>query len=142
MSRKSQDGEALKKNELAFAILLARGVSVAEASKKVGVALSTAYRWSKRRDLREVVEDVRQEVLRTASNRLVGICVKAIDRLGRLLDSDSEQIQLSAARAVLDSTVKVRELAGLESEVERIHEILAAIRDHNKNSGLSHALSI
>jgi hypothetical protein len=51
----------------------------------------------------------RSPALHAASNRITSLATKAVDTLGRLLDSESEQIQLSAARAVLDGTVKMHE---------------------------------
>ena len=135
MTRKKHSESASAKNELIFAVELAKGSSVAQAARKVGVAKATGYRWSKKPEVCQAVEDFRRSVLQMACNRMINITGKAVETLGQLLDSKSEPIRLSAARAVLDGTVKVRELAGLEREIEQIHEIVATIRLHNKQRG-------
>jgi len=66
--------------------------------------------------------------LQVASHRLTNIVGKAVDTLERLLDSDNENVQLSAARTVIDGTVKMRQLAELEQELEQIRSIVANLR--------------
>lgn len=66
--------------------------------------------------------------MQVASHRLTNIVGKAVDTLERLLDSDNENVQLSAARTVIDGTVKMRQLAELEQELEQIRSIVANLR--------------
>jgi len=139
MTRKKPSEAASEKNQLAFAIELARGSSIAQAAKKVRIAESTGYRWSKKRLVCQAIEDFRKSVLQVACNQMINIVGRAVETLGKLLDSDSEQIRLSAARAVLDGTVKMRELAELEREIDQIREFMVSIRVHNKQRGSNHA---
>jgi hypothetical protein len=139
MTRKKRPEATSEKNELAFAIRLAKGSSIAEAAKEVRVAESTGYRWAKKPVVRQAVEDFRRSVLQTACNKMISITCKAVETLGQLLDSDNEQIRLSTARAVLDGSVKLRELSQLEAEIERIHEIMATTRVRNNRGGRNNA---
>jgi len=139
MTRKKTGEMASEKNQLAFALELARGASVAQAAKKVRIALTTGYRWDKKQEVRQAVDDFRRSVLQTACNKMISITGKAVETLGQLLDSKNESTRLSAAKAVLDGTVKIRELAEMEREIERIHEIVATIRVQNKQRGPNYA---
>jgi transposase len=139
MARKKRAAAPTEKNEMAFAVEVARGASIAQAAKTVGVSEGTGYRWARKPEVRKSVDDIRSAVLHAASNRITCLATKAVDTLGRLLDSESEQIQLSAARAVLDGTVKMREMAELEMELEQIQGIVATIRESNSYPNLNHA---
>ncbi len=119
--------ESNEKNEMAFAIEVARGASIAQAAKFVKISEATGYRWARKPELRKAVEDIRSTVLQVASRRLTNIVGKAVDTLERLLDSDNENVQLSAARTVIDGTTKMR-LAELEQELEQIRSIVATLR--------------
>ena len=128
MTRKKTGEMASEKNQLAFALELARGASVAQAAKKVRIALTTGYRWDKKQEVRQAVDDFRRSVLQTACNKMISITGKAVETLGQLLDSKSEQIRLATARTVIDGTAKLRQLAELEQELEQIRTIVATLR--------------
>jgi hypothetical protein len=139
MARKKREAAPTEKNKMAFAVEVARGSSIAQAAMTIGVSEGTGYRWSRKPEVRKSIDDIRSAVLQSASNRIVCLATKAVDTLGRLLDSESEQIRLSAARAVLDGTVKMREMAELDKELEQIHAIVSTIQESNRYPRLNHA---
>lgn len=110
MIRENDPSEPPEKNELVFAIHLAHGASIAQAATEIGVALATGYRWAKKPEVRANVEQIRAEVLQSAASKIFGIAGKAVATLDRLLDSQAEQICLSAARTILDGSCKLRQL--------------------------------
>jgi transposase len=126
--KKAAKKESTEKNEMAFAVEIARGASIAQAAKSVKISETTGYRWARKPELRKAVEDIRSTVLQVASHRLTNIVGKAVDTLERLLDSENENVQLSAARTVIDGTTKMRQLAELEQELEQIRNIVATLR--------------
>ena len=52
MTKKKQKSAPTEKSEMAFAIELARGASVLQAAKKIRIAESTGYRWSRKPEVR------------------------------------------------------------------------------------------
>ena len=127
-----------EKNEMAFAVQIAQGESIAKAAKTVGVSESTGYRWNRKSEVSKAVADIRSTVLQTASYRMITITGRAIDTLEELLGSQTEKIRLSAARTILDGTVKMRQLAELEQELQQIREIVASTSKPSQY-GLRHA---
>jgi hypothetical protein len=111
---------------MAFAVEVARGSSISQAAITVGISTGSGYRWARKPEVRKSEDDIRSTVLQTASYRMVCITGRAIDTLEELLGSESEKIRLSAARIVLNGTVKMRQLAELEQELQQIREIVAS----------------
>lgn len=63
---------------------------------------------------------------------LAGTAVKTLEAL---LGSGDDKIRLSAAKAVIDGTVKMRQLAELEEELEQIRKTLLLLRQHQNQRG-------
>lgn len=115
---------------MAFAVELARGSSVSKAAKKVNISETTGYRWARKPEVGKAVADIRSSVLLEASQHLTNLTRKAVDTLAELLNSESEKVRLTAARTVIDGTMKMRQLAELEQELEKIRGTLAVLRTH------------
>ena len=132
MTKKKQKSAPSEKSEMAFAIELARGASVIQAAKKVRIAESTGYRWSRKPEVLRAVQEIRSTVLRTVSYRMSNLTGLAVDTLEELLRSENDKIRLSAAKTVIEGTVKMRQLAELEQELEQIREFVATLREQNR----------
>jgi phage terminase small subunit len=139
MARKKQKLVPPEKCEMAFAVEIARGTSIALAAKKIGVAETTGYRWAKKPEVQKSVDEIRTTVLHAATGRIVNITGKAVDTLGNLLDSENEKIKLYAAKAIIDGMAKMRQLVELEQELQQIRDIVATIREDNTISRRNHA---
>ena len=66
---------------------------------------------------------------------MMNIAGKAVETLETLLGSDDDKIRLSAAKAVIDGTAKMRQLAELEQELEQIHKTVLWLRQHHNQGG-------
>ena len=139
MTRKKAKKLPTEKNEMAFAVELARGSSVATAAKVVGISETTGYRWARKPEVGKAVAEIRSTVLQEASHRMMNLAGKAVETLEQLLESRCEKVRLSAARTVIDGTVKMRHLAEVEQELVEIRRIVATISSHSSPRDVSHA---
>lgn len=110
--------------------LLARGASPKEAAEAVkGVSRRTVFRRLADPVFRAEVHRVRGELLDQAAGRLSVLAIDAVATLEGLLDPDDEvdigrlRVALSAARAVLDLTPKLRAESDFERRLERLEAL-------------------
>jgi len=68
---------------------------------------------------------------------MMNLAGKAVATLEALLGSDDDKIRLSAAKAVIDGTAKMRQLAELEQELEQIRKIVMVIRQDRNQRDLN-----
>lgn len=111
------------KGEPAVLAALASGASYRAAAATGGIAYQTVGTRMRDPEYRREVQRIRSGMIEQASGRLAESTLAAADTLVELLDAASESIRLSAAKALLDSAHRYRELTELA-------ERLAAIEDH------------
>jgi hypothetical protein len=104
----------------AVAVALARGLPITTAAAECRVGERTIHTWLADADFRCRVEELRAELFGQAVGRLCDISGRAVDVLGKLLDSKSEQIRLQAARSVLDHGPRLREVADLAIQLAEL----------------------
>src|SRR4051794_3814003 len=99
-------GERLtRKQELALAALLAHD-TLAAAAAAAGVNEKTLRAWQRLPAFEAAYRAARAEVLERTVARLLAICGKAVDRLGKNLDAASPQASTRAAVAILAHAIK------------------------------------
>jgi hypothetical protein len=107
-----------------LALLVAQGMSLRAAAKRLGWAHRTAQKYAQMDEFRGRVREVQESITARAVGRLVAGQVKAAARLAKLVDDAAAppNVQLAAARSVLQLPTNrkaVRELAeflkGLEA---------------------------
>jgi hypothetical protein len=106
------------------ALELAVGRSRADAAKWARVSVESVKRWH-----REVpafprrVHELRSELTSQALGRLIDAQVSAAETLGYLSrKSRSEMIRLSAARAILEMSTKLRESVEFEERLKKLEQ--------------------
>jgi hypothetical protein len=102
--------------------MLAAGKTVRETALKVGVSERTIHRRLDDPAFVRRVKDLREQMVGRALGRLSASTGRAAAVLRRLLGSDKPEIQLKAARAVLELTLRVHdqvELADRLAEIEK-----------------------
>jgi hypothetical protein len=88
-----------------LAIALASGATLKDAAEQVGISLSTAKRRAADPEFMEFVDQARADIVQALRARVVHAGGRALDALERLLGSESESVQLGAARALLGAAV-------------------------------------
>jgi transposase len=90
------------------AMLLAEGVSISSAVKKLGINRTTVYNWKKLPAFEALVNQMQEEAISAGSARMAGLSVEAAGTLKQLLKSKNERIRLTAVRAVFDYLPRIQ----------------------------------
>jgi hypothetical protein len=101
----------------AFLLASASGKSVIDAAGEAGISLRTAQRRRAEPSFRQELATLRGEMIERALGRLSDSMSAAADKLRQLLSANSEQVQLGAARSLLELGTKLRDSVELEARV-------------------------
>jgi hypothetical protein len=112
----SPQGEQPQPDEL-LAALLATGTTVANAAESAGMSERTAFRRLSDSGFRRRVSTIRGQMVDAVVGRLVGASTKAVETLASLLGAESESVRLSAAKAIVELSCRLREAGELEERV-------------------------
>jgi transposase len=113
-----------QKGEALLITSLAAGDSIREAAAKAGVSERTAHRRMKDPAFRQRVNETWSDLVREAVGRLGDAAAHAANVLRELLNADSETVRLSAARSILDHTVRLSEFASVDQRLSHLESIL------------------
>jgi len=106
-----------KKAEDAIILALAAGATVREAAEQAKVCERTIFRRLDERTFVGRINEARGRMFAKAIGQLATSATKAATRLEELLQSESDSVCLSAARAVLELGVRLRESVELEERI-------------------------
>jgi hypothetical protein len=120
-----------KKKDDALLLPLAQGVPTSEAARRAGVSERTAYRRMEDPSFRRLVMETRASLFAQAVGVLASTSGKAAEVLGKLLDSESEQVRLNAARLILELGPKIQESTDLAEQIAEIKQRLEEDTDGN-----------
>jgi len=115
------------KQEGAIVALLA-SPSIAEAAKKVGIGTRTLFRWLQDPAFREAYRDARRETVSHAIAMLQAGAMEAVETLRNVMrDAEANAAtKVSAAKAVLELSIKAVEVEDLEARIAALEEQQAA----------------
>lgn len=106
-----------------LALLLAQGVSVRGAAKKVGVSESTVHRRLRNPTFRRLVSRFRGRMVSEAAGLMSNYLVAAVRKLKQLMDkAEAESIRLAAAKAVIELGTKLRDHSEVEERLRVLEE--------------------
>jgi hypothetical protein len=103
---------------------LAGGASVREAAVVAGVSERTAHRRWSDPNFRQQVNAAWSEIVRQAVGKFGDASTQAAAVLRELLNADSDTVRLSAARSILDHTVRLSEFASIEQRLNNLEAIM------------------
>ncbi len=112
------------KGDPALVVALAAGLTNKQAAKEAGVSERTVIRRLSDPAFKRRVEEARAETLAQTSARLTAVGIAAVRTLLRLLDADSEQVRLAAAKSILDMGVRLREASDHEARIAELQDRL------------------
>jgi dsDNA-specific endonuclease/ATPase MutS2 len=115
-----------RKQQQAIASLL-NCPTVVEAAKAVGVAEVTIHRWLATPQFKEAFRKARAQIVDQAIIKIqqaASEAVKTLQDIATGLDR-KDSARVSAAKAILDHTLRATELESLASRIDRIENILA-----------------
>ena len=109
---------------------LASGTTVREAAKLAGVTERTVYRRREDAEFRSRVQEARKVMFEQALGAVASAGVSAAQKLNALLNANSENVQLGAARSVLELGSRLRENIELEERLSRLEQVLEKEKEH------------
>lgn len=113
----TQTPEAQDSDELLVAAL-ARGLTHEDAAQQAGISRSTVTRRMAIGDFRERVNNARRELLTRSAAMLAESIATAIETLKKLMsESESETVQLGAAKAILQTLLPLNAQFNLEDRI-------------------------
>ena len=112
--------QSVPRNDGAAVAGLAAGWSIRDAAKAGGLSEKTLQRRLRDPGFRLIVARARGELLAAAVGQLSAAAGDAARALRELLGSDNESVRLSAARSVLDMSVKLTTAVELEERVRAL----------------------
>lgn len=99
---------------------LIAGSTVAQTAAIVGVSEKTIYRWkAEHDDFQQALKEANDRILSDTVMALTVASVKAVQALVDVLDDDTAEHnhKISAAKAILDSTINLRKLYDHEERI-------------------------
>ena len=120
-----QENDLNARQERLLAALLSTS-TIREACAVADVAERTARSWMKEDPtFRKMLRIARSEAMDVAVAKLADLAAKAVQTLGKLLDSDAEGIRMYAAKAILDFGPKLTEHVDLCERIEALEAAAA-----------------
>lgn len=113
-----------KKRDELLIIALASGATSARAARDSGYSPATVGRRKRDPQFMLRVSWARGKMIETAAGRLASAAEEAVACLRTLLTDESSSVRLGAARSILESVVRFRELADLQDEMRQIQQQL------------------
>ena len=106
---------------------LACGATLETAAQKAGMSKATAYRRLKEPQFQRQLQQTLSDMVKRTAGALTALGLEAVRTLAELLKSPTPAtVRLGAARAVLETGLKVREVADLEPRLAALEEQLLA----------------
>jgi hypothetical protein len=119
-------GEKLSRNqEKAIAALISHN-SIPAAAESIGIGEVTLWRWLKVEHFKAAYREARCQVVSQAIGRLQTNLSKAIDTLLEIAEDGEApaSARVTAARAIIDQSLKAVEVEDLETRVEQLEQII------------------
>jgi predicted DNA-binding protein YlxM (UPF0122 family) len=118
------DSKLLTARQMRVISYLLDAPSIEEGCKRAKISKVTVYAWLKQENFRQELKRQRDELVRGALDSLKANVTKATETLVKLLDSDSEPMQLRAAEDIIEFAQKAIEHEELQKRIEVLEERL------------------
>jgi len=109
--------------DVLLATAIASGAN-ASAAREMELSLSTVQRRMTDPKFRQLVAELRQELLMTALGRVSHNMTRAADTVAALLDAEEPHIRLRAARALMTLGIKLRDSVELSERMKEVEDEL------------------
>ena len=109
---------------------LLQSPTVEAAAGLCGVSESTLSRWIKRSDFQDVYTQARRELVQRSLSSLQTASVEALDDLKRNLVCGLPAIEVRAASALLDQSLRATELLGIEARLDALECAVKSQAEH------------
>lgn len=113
------------KQEAAISALLSSS-TIKDAAKLAGVGEATIFRWLQQQDFQTAYREARKQSVNHAIAQLQRACSEAVGTLRAVMKDEASppSSRVSAAKAVLETSIKAVELEELIGRVEELEELV------------------
>jgi hypothetical protein len=118
--------ERLTARQQAAVTALATGMTNRDAAAHVGIGEATLYRWLNQPAFLSALENTQQIMLSAAARQLAASLSCAIDTLTSITRDNTvaESVRVTAARSLIEITVKVHGIASIERRLSELEEVM------------------
>jgi len=113
---------------------LAAGLSIVKAARRARMSERTARRRLEHPGFRARVDTLRAEIVGQAVGQLSASMTDAAAKLVELMGSTDEKVQLAAAREILGSGLRARQLEDVERQLAALAERLEVLTRKRKGT--------
>jgi translation initiation factor 2B subunit (eIF-2B alpha/beta/delta family) len=112
-----------------FILELAVNGSIKKACQIAGISEKTGHNWLKDEDFNKTLHDIRETLVSRSLNSLMMSLDKAVNAVLRILDDErtSTMAKLSAARLIIENSLKFREQQTLLQRVEELEKQMKGV---------------
>lgn len=116
--------KVLSKKQTDFVIALMKCDTIAQAHQMAGISQASAYKYLKDPVFKKAVSDMRKEVMRSISTKLMNSGTQAVDALTSIMNDENapHTARVSASRAILEHLTKTFELSDIVERLEQLEE--------------------
>jgi len=116
----AEQEKKLTGKQLQAALLLAKGSTIVDAAKELGISEKTLDRWKTLPEFKAALRQAEDDLYSDVLSRLKREASNAVDCLVRNLDSDeaAPYVQVAAASKLLDASLQAAKVAELEKLLE------------------------
>ncbi len=122
---KASDGKLTPRQEAAIAALLSHG-TVKAAAQAVGVSEVTFWRWMQLTEFQALYRAARTSAVDSAIGLMQKACTGAVGTLVKVMAAENApaSARVSAARVVIEQSLRAVELMDLQERIERLEQQL------------------
>ena len=121
-----QENERLQPKQLKAITSLLSHPTMREAAKDCGISETTLWRWLNDEAFQAAYRKARRQVVEQAMSELQAACSDAVATLRRNLKCGAANVEVSAAKTILDQAVKAIELTDMEERLEQLEQLFQA----------------
>ena len=119
-----QENERLQPKQLKAITSLLSHPTMREAAKDCGISETTLWRWLNDEAFQAAYRQARRQVVEQAMSELQAACSDAVATLRKNLNCGAANVEVSAAKTILDQAVKAIELVDMEERLEQLEQWL------------------
>ena len=119
-----------------LALFVAAGGKVSTWCKTENVAKGTAYGWYRSGAFKQLVAEFRRRAVDRAIGKMAKNLGKAVGKIVKLIEEgESQSIQLSAAKSLIDKLVFIQDHTEVQDELRRLDERIATQEERRAGGG-------
>lgn len=114
------ENDTLQPKQLKAITALLTHPTIRDAAKECNISEPTLWRWLREAAFQTAYRQARRQLVEQAMGELQAACTEAAATLRRNLTCGMANVEVSAAKTILDQAVKAVELADMEARLEEL----------------------